>query len=89
MKTTVEIRDDIFRRAKAEAALRGIKFKDLVEEGLLCKLSKAEKGSKSKREVTVYDLMKDSIGIVSSGVGDLSTNPKHMEGYGKDSKRHR
>ncbi len=89
MKTTVEIRDDLFRRAKAEAALRGIKFKDLVEEGLLCRLSEAEKDSRSKPEVTVYDLMKDSIGIVSSGTGDLSTNPEHMKGYGKDSKRHR
>lgn len=87
MKTTVEIRDDIFRRAKAEAALRGIKFRDLVEEGLLCKLSKAEQPSESKPAVSVYDLMKDSIGIVSSGIGDLSTNPKHLEGYGKDSKR--
>lgn len=89
MKTTVEIRDDIFRRAKAEAALRGIKFKDLVEESLLCKLSEPHMASESKLAVSVYDLMKDSIGIVSSGIGDLSTNPKHMEGYGKNSKRHR
>ena len=89
MKTTVEIRDDIFRRAKAQAALRGIKFKDLVEEGLLCKLSEVEKPSESGPVVTAWDLMKDGCGIVSSGLGDLSTNPKHMEGYGKDSKRHR
>jgi hypothetical protein len=34
MKTTVEIPDDLYRRAKAEAALRGRKLKDLVEEGL-------------------------------------------------------
>jgi len=89
MKTTVEIRDDIFRRAKAKAALRGIKFKDLVEEGLLCKLSEPDIASEPKQAVSVYDLMKDSIGIVSSGIGDLSTNPKHMKGYGRDSKSHR
>ena len=34
MKTTVEVFDDLYRRAKAEAALRGRKLKDLVEEGL-------------------------------------------------------
>jgi hypothetical protein len=89
MKTTVEIRDDLFRRAKAEAALRGIKFKDLVEEGLLCKLSEVNMASGSKPGVTVYELMKNSIGIVSSGIGDLSTNPKHMKGYGRNSKSHR
>ena len=34
MKTTVEVPDELYRKAKAEAALRGRKLKDLVEEGL-------------------------------------------------------
>jgi hypothetical protein len=34
MRTTVDIPDELFRRAKSEAALRGRKLKDLVEEGL-------------------------------------------------------
>ena len=34
MKTTVELPDALYRQAKVEAALRGRKFKDLVEEGL-------------------------------------------------------
>jgi len=34
MKTTVDLPDNLYRRAKAEAALRGRKLKDLVEEGL-------------------------------------------------------
>lgn len=34
MKTTVEVSDALYRRAKSEAALRGRKLKDLVEEGL-------------------------------------------------------
>jgi hypothetical protein len=34
MKTTVEVSDDLYRRAKAEAALQGRKLKDLIEEGL-------------------------------------------------------
>jgi hypothetical protein len=32
--TTVEVSDDLYRRAKAKAALRGRKLKNLVEEGL-------------------------------------------------------
>ena len=32
MKTTVEVSDALYRRAKSEAALRGRKLKDLVEE---------------------------------------------------------
>lgn len=34
MKTTLEIDDELYREAKAEAALTGRKMKDLVTEGL-------------------------------------------------------
>lgn len=34
-------------------------------------------------EQSAYDLMKDDLGCVDSGLGDLSTNPKYMEGYGR------
>jgi hypothetical protein len=34
MKTTVELPDTLYHQAKAEAALNGRTFKDLVEEGL-------------------------------------------------------
>ncbi|MCC7376591.1 MAG: hypothetical protein IT581_18170 [Verrucomicrobiales bacterium] len=34
MKTTLEIPDDLFRAAKAKAAMDGIRLKDLVAEGL-------------------------------------------------------
>ncbi|MCP5550401.1 MAG: type II toxin-antitoxin system VapB family antitoxin [Akkermansiaceae bacterium] len=34
MKTTLEIDDDLYREAKAMAALTGRKMKDLVSEGL-------------------------------------------------------
>ena len=34
MKTTVEVSDDLYRRAKSEATLRGRKLKDPVEERL-------------------------------------------------------
>jgi hypothetical protein len=34
MKITVEVPDSLYRSARAQAALRGRKLKDLVEEGL-------------------------------------------------------
>lgn len=38
MKTTMEISDAIFRRAKAAAAEKGIPLRELVEEALMDKL---------------------------------------------------
>ena len=39
MKTTLEIPDALFRRAKSAAAERGIPFRELVSEALADKLS--------------------------------------------------
>jgi hypothetical protein len=47
MKTTLEIPDAIFRRAKTAAAERGIPFRALVSEALAEKL-RAEGGKDSK-----------------------------------------
>jgi hypothetical protein len=87
MKTTVELSDELFRRAKSEAALRGRKFKDLVEEGLRRVLDTPESPDargKSPELPTAYELMKDGCGIVNSGMGDLASNPKHLAGFGRD-----
>jgi hypothetical protein len=89
VRTTVELSDDLFRRAKSEAALRGKKLKDLVEEGLNLVLdTQPPRASTRKKRPTVHDLIKDSIGIVHSGFPDLASNPKHLEGLGRDSMGH-
>jgi hypothetical protein len=85
MKTTVEVPDDLYRRAKAEAALRGRKLKDLIEEGLRLVL---EAPRKTSRDSTLAGLMKRSYGVVDSGVSDLASNPEHLEGFGRNA-RHR
>ena len=36
-----------------------------------------------EEEPSVYDLVKEDLGCVDSGLGDLSTNPKHLEGFGR------
>ena len=84
MRTTVDLSDELFRRAKAEAALRGRKFKDLVEEGLLRVLESPNEASSAPKPRTAFDLMKDSCGVVASGVKDLATNPKYLKGLGRD-----
>jgi len=85
MKTTVELPDDLYRRAKAEAALRGRKLRDLVEEGLRLVL---EAPRKSRRHPSLAGLMKHARGVVDSGVPDLASNREHLAGFGRDA-RHR
>ncbi len=92
MKTTVDLPDDLARKIKAEAALRGRKLKDLVADGLRIVLDapkSAASPAQTRQPPTAYELMKDGRGIVDSGIGDLATNPKHMKGFGRASRRHR
>ena len=79
MKTTIEISDELFRMVKAEAALRGRKLKDLVEEGLCLVIEAPRTGTRPR----LSDLMKGSRGVVDSGIPDLGSNPKHLKGFGR------
>jgi hypothetical protein len=81
MKTTVELPDILYRQAKAEAALRGRKLKDLVEEGLRLVL---EAPLNTRRHPDLSELMKHALGVVESGVSDLGSNPEHLQGFGRD-----
>ena len=85
MKTTIEVPDELYRKAKAEAALRGRKLRDLVEEGLRLVLEAPRK----TRRPTLSGLTKRARGIVDSGVADLASNPKHLAGFGRDDRRNR
>lgn len=86
MKSTVELPEELFRRAKAEAALRGRKFKDLVEEGLRMVLQ-TPRGERARP--SLEELMKPARGVVKSGVRDLASNPKHLKGFGRERPRNR
>jgi hypothetical protein len=85
MKTTVDLSDDLYRRAKSEAALRGRKLKDLVEEGLRLVL---ETPSQSRNR-SLAELMKHACGTVDSGLTDLASNPEHLKTFGRNASRHR
>ena len=79
MRTTIEIPDDLYRRAKAEAALRGRKLKELMEEGLRRLLEEQA----SPPSPSLHDLMQDCCGIVKDAPPDYATNPKYMEDFGR------
>jgi hypothetical protein len=85
MKTTVEMSDDLYRRAEAEAARRGCKLEDLIEAGLRLVLEHPRKGP---RRQTLAGLMKRARGLIDSGVPDLASNPEHFNGLGRGA-RHR
>lgn len=85
MKTTVDLPDELYRRAKAEAALRGQKFRELVAEGL-ARVLEAPGGQAPKPKMSL--LMKRARGVMDSGVSDLASNPKHLSGFGRNG-RHR
>ena len=81
MKTTVELPDPLYRRAKAEAALRGRKLKDLVEEGLRLVL---DAPADTTRHPGLAGLMKQALGVIESGVSDLGSKPEHLQSFGRD-----
>ena len=85
MKTTVEVPDELYRRAKAEAALRGRKLRDLVEEGLRLVLAAPRK----TRHPSLAALTKRARGMIDSGVPDLGSNARHLAGFGRDDRSHR
>jgi hypothetical protein len=82
VKATIDIPDDLYRKVKAKSALEGrpvrevaiALFRDWVEK----------KPAAPAALPSAYELMKDGAGIVDSGIGDLATNPKHLEGFGHD-----
>ena len=80
-KTTVELPDAIYRQAKAEAALRGRRLKDLIEEGLRLVL---EVPPPTAVRPGLAGLMQDARGVVESGIPDLASNPEHLKGFGRD-----
>ena len=80
MKMTVELPDELYRRAKTQAAQQGRKLKDLVEEALRLVL---DTRPKTRRQRKLTELMKLARGIVDSGVPDLASNPKHLAWFGR------
>jgi hypothetical protein len=85
MKTTIELPDELYRRAKATAALNGRRLKDLIEEGLRLVLGAP---GKRRRQRGLAELMADARGVIDSGISDLGSNPRHLRDFGRDAGDH-
>ena len=81
MKTlSIKIPEKLDRRIAHEIAQRRTPKSVFVREVLDAFFSA---GKLSKKQPTVFDLTRDLAGMYRGGPKDLSTNPKHMEGFGK------
>ncbi len=81
MKTTVEVPDELYRKAKATAALRGRKLKDLVAEGLRLVIAAPRR---TPRRQGLAQLMKRARGAIDSGVPDFASHPRRLADFGRD-----
>jgi hypothetical protein len=81
MRTTIDLPDALFRRAKSEAALRGYHLKDLIADALRVALNDpATLGGKPAE--TLHDAMLDNCGA-ADGPTDYATNPDYLDGFGR------
>ncbi len=80
---TFKVPTELALKLKRESQRKRVPKSRILREALAKEL-KSVKGNP-----TLYDLMKDGIGCISSGKGDLSTNPKYLEGFGNDAGNHR
>lgn len=79
---TIELSDDLAARLAAASERKHVPPAQIVQEALDRTLPGTQPEADAD-EPSLYDLMKDGFGCVSSGVRDLATNPKHMEGFGE------
>lgn len=82
MKTlSVKIPDALQARLAAACRSRGVSQSSLLREALEAHLSDAQ-GRNGAKAPSCYDLVADLAGSLE-GPSDLSTNPRHMDGFGQ------
>lgn len=79
---TLELPDELAARLEATSAKRQVPPAQIVREALENVLPGAGR-VEAQEGPSAYDVLKDTFGCVDSGVTDLATNPKHMEGFGQ------
>lgn len=84
MKATIDIPDDLYRKVKAKTAEQGRKIRDVTIElfqGWLIGGLPAQDSEQQRLRAA----MRKHVGCFDSGIDDLGSNPKHLEGLGEDS----
>jgi hypothetical protein len=82
----IELPDDLAARLAAASERQHVPPSQIVQEALVRTLPPpAPDLSEGK---SLYDAMVEAgaLGCISTGIRDLSTNPRHMEGYGRSRK---
>lgn len=81
MKTmTVKLPDELAARLEKRAKRLGVSKSALVRESVDRAMTETVS---TGEQPSMYDLVKDDLGCVDSGLSDLSTHPKHMKGFGR------
>ena len=78
---TIELPDDLAARLEAASAQKHVPPAQFVRAALEKALPSP--GAEAADRPTLHEQMKDFIGCIDSGVTDLATNPKYMEGFGQ------
>ena len=74
---TCKIPKELDAQLAAVAELRHGAKSDIIRQAL-----EAELATRKPADGNLYELMKDGLGCLDSGVADLATNKKHLEGDG-------
>lgn len=74
MRTTIDLPVDIYRKAKAEAALRGVKLRDMVVTSLTRELNRADSALAQAGSVRVDEFMA-SLDELSGQIGEAPKSP--------------
>jgi hypothetical protein len=74
MRTTIDLPVDIYRKAKAEAALRGVKLRDMVVTSLSRELNRADSALNQGGSVRIDEFMA-SLDELSGQVGQSLSSP--------------
>ena len=77
---TIKLPPGMKARLEAHAKLSGRSVSALVRE---CIEQSPTMQDRTENRPSLYDLAKDLCGCFDSGVTDLSTNPRHMKGFGE------
>ena len=77
-RLTLDLPDDLRARLRSSATRRGVSETDLIQEAVQAYLG----GETPPTPGSCLALVQDLCGSLD-GPADLSTNPTHMEGYGR------
>ncbi len=84
MKTiTVKLPDFLDATLAASAAARRSSKSAVVRDALMLALPEAPKLPRSARKPTVHDRLAKYQGAGATGISDLASNPRYLEGYGR------